>query len=63
MAIENTLENRNALKAEWINLQAVGDESWKEKCREWNEMEKEFINQNFGKRFLKAFEPIKETER
>ena len=37
--IENTIENRNELKAKWINEQAAGCAEWKEHCRQWQEME------------------------
>ena len=46
ITLENTLENRNAMKAQWINERAANCEDWKEHCRQWNEMVKEDINAN-----------------
>ena len=62
ITLENTLENRNAMKAQWINERAANCEDWKEHCRQWNEMVKEDINANFGKRFLKPFDKITNEE-
>ena len=42
--MENTLENRNILKAQWINEQAAGCPEWKEHARQWQEMVNDELN-------------------
>ena len=57
--LENTLENRNALKAQWLKKRDNLDETWKVDCWEWQRLEKEA---NDRTKILKPFDKITDEE-